>query len=116
SQTQAEDDVHEATLHYREHMHHVRQAFNPSDFRVKASAVNPWMDANVSHADGVRFVLETGALYGTAACVAEQGAGLRALGRGPVMCQASWGGVSHDKAVASLKRFGEHVIPKFRSR
>jgi alkanesulfonate monooxygenase SsuD/methylene tetrahydromethanopterin reductase-like flavin-dependent oxidoreductase (luciferase family) len=114
SQAQAEDDVHEATLHYREHMHHVRQAFNPPDFRVKASAVNPWMDAGVSHADGVRFVLETGALYGTPARVAEQVAALRDLGLGHVMCQASWGGLAHDKAVASLRRFGEHVIPRFR--
>jgi len=116
SQAQAEDDVHEATLHYREHMHHVREAYNPPDFRVKASAVNPWMDATVSHADGVRFVLESGALYGTPARVAEQVAALRDLGLGHVMCQASWGGLAHDKAVASLKRFGEQVIPKFRSR
>jgi hypothetical protein len=30
------------------------------------------------------------------------------------MCQASWGGLSHDKAMASLRRFGEHVAPRFR--
>ena len=35
-EAQAEDDVHEATLHYRQHMHHVREAYNPSDFRVSA--------------------------------------------------------------------------------
>jgi hypothetical protein len=29
--------------------------------------MNPWMDPGVSHPDGVRFVLETGALYGTPA-------------------------------------------------
>jgi alkanesulfonate monooxygenase SsuD/methylene tetrahydromethanopterin reductase-like flavin-dependent oxidoreductase (luciferase family) len=113
SDAQAEDDVQEATLHYRQHMHHVREAYNPSDFRVKAAAVNPWMDSTVSHADGVRFVLESGALYGTPRRVAEQIAALRDLGLGHVMCQASWGGLSHDKAVASLRRFGEHVAPAF---
>ena len=116
SDAQAEDDVQAATLHYREHMHHVRQAYNPPDFRVNAVAVNPWMDATVSHRDGVRFILEGGALYGTPRRVAEQIAALRDLGLGHVMCQASWGGLSHDKAVASLRRFGEHVMPAFRPR
>jgi len=30
------------------------------------------------------------------------------------MCQAGWGGLAHDKVVASLRRFGEHVMPAFR--
>jgi hypothetical protein len=30
------------------------------------------------------------------------------------MCQASWGGLSHDNVMASLRNFGEHVAPKFR--
>ena len=70
SQAQAEDDVHEATMHYREHMHHVRVAYNPADFVVNTAAMNPWMDPGISHPDGVRFVLETGGLYGTPARVA----------------------------------------------
>jgi alkanesulfonate monooxygenase SsuD/methylene tetrahydromethanopterin reductase-like flavin-dependent oxidoreductase (luciferase family) len=114
SEAQAEDDVQAATLHYRQHMHHVREAYNPADFRVNAAAMNPWMDPTVSHPDGVRFVLETGALYGTPKRVAEQIAALRDVGLGHVMCQASWGGLAHDKVVASLKRFGEHVAPAFR--
>jgi len=72
------------------------------------------MDSAVSHPDGVRFVLETGALYGTPKRVAEQIAALRDLGLGHVMCQASWGGLTHDKAMASLRRFGEHVVAAFR--
>jgi hypothetical protein len=32
------------------------------------------------------------------------------------MCQASWGGLAHEKAMASLVRFGEHVAPAFRAR
>src|SRR4030095_16653846 len=114
SQAQADDDVHEATLHYRQHMHHVREAYNPSDFKVNAAAINPGMSPAVSHPDGVRFVLETGALYGTARRVAEQIAALREVGLGHVMCQASWGGLAHHKAMASLRRFGEHVAPAFR--
>src|SRR5204862_5481082 len=106
SEAQAEDDVQEATLHYRRHMHHVRTAYNPADFVVNAAAMNPWMDPGVSHPDGVRFVLETGALYGTPKRVADQIAALRDLGLGHVMCQASWGGLTHDKAMASLRRFG----------
>jgi alkanesulfonate monooxygenase SsuD/methylene tetrahydromethanopterin reductase-like flavin-dependent oxidoreductase (luciferase family) len=113
SQAQAEDDVQAATLAYRAHMHHVRQAYNPADFTVRAAAMNPWMDPAVSHPDGVRFVLETGALYGTPARVAEQIAALRDVGLGHVMCQASWGGLSHAKASASLRRFGTEVRPKF---
>jgi alkanesulfonate monooxygenase SsuD/methylene tetrahydromethanopterin reductase-like flavin-dependent oxidoreductase (luciferase family) len=81
---------------------------------VSAAAINPWMDPAVSHPDGVRFVLETGALYGTPRRVAEQIAALRDVGLGHVMCQASWGGLAHDKAMASLRRFGEHVAPAFR--
>jgi alkanesulfonate monooxygenase SsuD/methylene tetrahydromethanopterin reductase-like flavin-dependent oxidoreductase (luciferase family) len=114
SQAQAEDDVEAATLAYRRHMHHVRHAYNPPDFVVNTAALNPWMDPGVSHPDGVRFVLETGALYGSAARVAEQIAALRDAGLGHVMCQASWGGLTHDKAMASLRRFGEHVAPAFR--
>jgi alkanesulfonate monooxygenase SsuD/methylene tetrahydromethanopterin reductase-like flavin-dependent oxidoreductase (luciferase family) len=114
SQAQAEDDVHEVTLSYRKHMHHVREAYNPADFVVNAAAVNPWMDGRVSHPDGVRFVLETGALYGTPARVAEQIAALRDVGLGHVMCQASWGGLTHDKAMASLRLFGARVAPAFR--
>src|SRR5439155_1026353 len=52
SEAEAEDDVQEATLRYREHMHHVRDAYNPPDFRVNAAAINPWMDPTVSHPDG----------------------------------------------------------------
>jgi hypothetical protein len=105
SQAQAEDDVHEATLRYRRHMHHVRDAYNAADFVVNAAAMNPWMDPRVSHRDGVDFVLETGALYGTPARVAEQVAALR---------EASWGGLAHDKAMTSLRLFGERVRPAFR--
>src|SRR5262249_37215613 len=114
SEAQAEDDVHEATLHYRQHMHHVREAYNPPDFRVNAAAVNPWMDPTVSHEDGVRYVLGAGASSGTAMPVAEQVAELRGVGLGAVLCRASGGGLSHDKPMASLPRWGEHVAPAFR--
>jgi alkanesulfonate monooxygenase SsuD/methylene tetrahydromethanopterin reductase-like flavin-dependent oxidoreductase (luciferase family) len=114
SQAQAEDDVHAATLAYRAHMHHVREAYNPADFRPDPSAFNPWTDPALPHPEGVRFVLETGALYGTPGRVAEQIAALGDTGLGHVMCQTSWGGLPHAKVVASLRRFGEHVAPAFR--
>jgi len=77
SQAQAEDDVHEATLRYHRHMHHVRDVYDPPDFVVNAAAMNPWMDPRLPHAKGVELVLETGALYGTPKRVAQQMAALR---------------------------------------
>jgi alkanesulfonate monooxygenase SsuD/methylene tetrahydromethanopterin reductase-like flavin-dependent oxidoreductase (luciferase family) len=71
------------------------------------------MDPRVSHGDGVAFVLETGGLYGTPKRVAEQVAALGEAGLGHVMCQASWGGLAHDKVMTSLRLFGEHVRPAF---
>ena len=46
--------------------------------------------------------------------VAEQVGALRDVGLGHVMYQASWGGLSHEKAMASLRRFGKRVVPRFR--
>src|SRR5256712_13538346 len=114
SEAQAEDDVFEATLHYRQHMHNVREAYNPPDFRVNAAAINPWMDPAVSHPDGVSFVLETGGLYGTPKRAAEQIAALHDLRLGHVMCQASWGGVCDAKALPLLLPFAVRAVPAFR--
>jgi len=46
--------------------------------------------------------------------VAEQVAALGEAGLGHVMCQASWGGLPHDKAMTSLRLFGEQVRPASR--
>jgi hypothetical protein len=62
----------------------------------------------------VRWSLDTGALCGTADRVAEQVAELRDAGVGHVLCQMSFGFLGHERIVASMRRFAEKVIPRFR--
>jgi alkanesulfonate monooxygenase SsuD/methylene tetrahydromethanopterin reductase-like flavin-dependent oxidoreductase (luciferase family) len=114
SQRQAEDELTAALLATRRHMVHARAAHNPADFQVEPARVNPWNDPGVSDEDGVRYSLEAAALCGTAERVAEQVAALREAGVGHVLCQMSHGYLSHDRLVASMRRFGERVIPRFR--
>jgi hypothetical protein len=76
--------------------------------------VNPWNDPRLSHEDGVRYALEHSALYGSADRVAEQAAALRNAGAQHVLCQMSIGFLPHARIMASMGRFGEHVIPRFR--
>jgi len=114
SQDQAEDELAAALLETRRHMVHARATHNPPGFRVDASRVNPWNDPGVSHEDGVRYSLEFSALHGTAARVAEQVAELREAGVRHVLCQMSTGGLAHSRVVDSMRRFGEHVRPRFR--
>ena len=113
SEAQAEDELAEALLETRRHMVHARSTYNPADFHVPSSRVNPWNDPLVSHEDGVRYSLQTGALYGTAQRVADQVAELRETGVHHVLCQMSTGGLAHAKVMESTRRFGADVIPKF---
>ena len=114
SQAQAEDDLAGALVHTRQHMLHARSAHNPDDFEVDPAFLNPFNDPRVSDDDGVRYSLETGALCGTPARVAEQLDALRAAGARHVFCQMSFGYLGHDKITASMRRFGETVLPAFR--
>jgi alkanesulfonate monooxygenase SsuD/methylene tetrahydromethanopterin reductase-like flavin-dependent oxidoreductase (luciferase family) len=114
SQAQAEDELADALRRTRHHMVHARATHNPVDFQVDLGRVNPWNDPGVSDEDGVRYSLETAALYGTAARVAEQVAELQAAGVHHVLCQLSTGHLSHAAIVESMRRFGEEVIPRFR--
>jgi len=114
SQAQAEDELTQALLLTRRHMVHARETNNPADFHVPASRVNPWNDPHISHEDGVRYSLDTSTLYGTPARVAEQVAELRDAGVRHVLCQISYGYLPHETIVASMRRFGEAVAPKFR--
>ena len=114
SQAQAEDELAAALLETRRHMVHARATHNPADFQVPASRVNPWNDPLVSHEDGVRYSLETSALYGTAARVADQVAELRDIGAHHVLCQISTGYLPHTRIMESMRRFGTEVIPRFR--
>lgn len=114
SQAAAEDDLAAAMLHTRQHMSQARAAYNPADFHVDVSLLNPWNNPLVADAEGVRFSLETGALYGTASQVAEQVAELHQAGVEHLLCQMSFGYMPHEKIMASMRRFGKQVLPAFR--
>jgi len=114
SQSQAEDELAAALRETRRHMVHARATHNPADFRVDPSRVNPWNDPRVSDEDGVRYSLETAALYGTAERVADQVAELRDAGVHHVLCQMSCGYLPHAEIMESMRCFGEKVRPRFR--
>jgi alkanesulfonate monooxygenase SsuD/methylene tetrahydromethanopterin reductase-like flavin-dependent oxidoreductase (luciferase family) len=114
SEAQAEDELTAALTETRRHMVHARAAHNPPDFHVPPARVNPWNDPKVSHEEGARYSLQHSALYGTAERVAEQVAELRDAGIHHVLCQMSTGFLSHGDVMASTRRFGTEVIPKFR--
>jgi alkanesulfonate monooxygenase SsuD/methylene tetrahydromethanopterin reductase-like flavin-dependent oxidoreductase (luciferase family) len=114
SQAQAEDELADAVRHTRRHMLHARAAWNPADFRVDPSVVNPFNDPGVGDDEAVRWSLETGALCGTPERVAEQLAAVRDAGVHHVLCQMSFGYLPHERIMASMRRFGETVMPRFR--
>jgi len=114
SNAQAEDDLAAAMLHTRQHMGHARAAYNPPDFQVDPGLLNPWNNPLVSDAEGVRYSLDTGAVYGTSQRVADQVAALHQAGVQHLLCQMSFGYMAHDRIMASMRRFGEQVMPAFR--
>ena len=114
SQSEAEDTLAATVLHTRQHMLRLRATYNPEDFQVDPTYLNPFMDARVPDTEAVRHSLATGTLYGTAKRVAEQIDELRAVGVHHVLCQMSFGYLEHEKILASMRRFGEHVRPAFR--
>jgi alkanesulfonate monooxygenase SsuD/methylene tetrahydromethanopterin reductase-like flavin-dependent oxidoreductase (luciferase family) len=114
SQSQAEDELAAALRGTRAHMVHARETYNPPDFHVDASRVNPWTDPRVSDEEGVRYALATASLCGTARRVADQVAELRDTGVHHILCQLSTGFLSHTAILESTRRFGHDVIPRFR--
>jgi alkanesulfonate monooxygenase SsuD/methylene tetrahydromethanopterin reductase-like flavin-dependent oxidoreductase (luciferase family) len=115
SQAQAEDELRSALLKTRRHMVHARSTHNPADYSVDTTRVNPWNDPRVSDEDGVRYSLESSTLCGTPERVAEGLATLRDAGVQHILCQMSYGYMPHASIVDSMRRFGEKVIPRFRS-
>jgi len=113
SQAQAEEELAEALAHTRRHMLHARAENNPADYRVDPAVLNPFNDPRVAEDEAIRFSLATGALCGTPARVAEQTAELRAAGVHHVLCQMSFGYLAHERIVASMRAFGEQVMPAF---
>jgi alkanesulfonate monooxygenase SsuD/methylene tetrahydromethanopterin reductase-like flavin-dependent oxidoreductase (luciferase family) len=114
SQAEAEDALGAAVLHTRRHMIHARTAHNPTDFHVDQAFLNPFADPAVSDEEGTRWSLATGALYGTAKRVAEQVAELRDGGVQHLLAQLSFGYLPHEKITASMRRFADVVMPRFR--
>lgn len=115
SNAQAEDDLAASMRHTRQHMAHAREAYNPADFHVDTALLNPWNNPQVADDEGIRYALDTGALYGTPRRVAEQVAALQQAGVHNLMCQMSFGYLPHDNIMASMRRFGEQVLPSFRA-
>jgi alkanesulfonate monooxygenase SsuD/methylene tetrahydromethanopterin reductase-like flavin-dependent oxidoreductase (luciferase family) len=114
SRAEAEDSLAAALLHTRQHMNHARDTFNPGDFRIDPAFLNPWTDSSVPDEVGVKFALANGAIYGTAADVAAEIAALKEAGVGHVLAQMSFGYLPHERIMASMTRFGESVLPRFR--
>ena len=115
SDAQAEDELADMLAQSRSHMMHVRAAYNPDDFQVEPAMLNPWSNPAVSNDDALPHVLETGSVYGTPARVRDQLAALRDAGARHVLCQTSFGDMAHDRVMASMRLFGEKVIPALRT-
>ena len=115
SDAQAEDELAAVLGQSRNHMIHVRSAYNPDDFRVDPAMLNPWSNPAVPNDDALRHVLETGSVYGAPARVREQLAALRDAGARHMLCQMNFGDMAHDRVMASMRLFGEKVIPALRS-
>ena len=114
SDAQAEDELAALLVETRTHMMHVREAYNPSDFQPEPATLNAWTDPKVPDSEAIPFVLQTGSLYGSPARVREQVAELRDVGVQHLLCQTGFGAMSHDQNMASMRRFGEQVMPAFK--
>ena len=115
SDAQAEDEISTLLLQSRAHMMHVREAYNPPDFTIDPVMLNPWTDPAASESDALAFTLETGSLFGSPKRVREQVAELREVGVRHLLCQTGFGDMSHEQNLASMRRFGEEVMPHFRN-
>jgi len=60
------------------------------------------------------YVIETGSLYGSPKRVREQVAEI-ARGRAAPALQTGFGAMSHEQNIASMRRFGEQVMPAFQT-
>ncbi len=114
SDAQALDELSALLLRTRRHMMHVRDAYNPADFEIDPAMLNAWTDPAVGEERAIAYVLETGSLFGTPARVKEQIAELRDAGVQHLLCQTGFGDMSHEQNIASMRRFGEEVMPAFR--
>lgn len=114
SDAQAEDELSALLLRTRTHMMHVRAEYNPPGFAIDPAMLNPWADPSVGDSEAIKYVLETGSLFGSPARVRDQVAELRDAGVRHLLCQTGFGDMSHEQNLASMRRFGEQVMPAFR--
>jgi alkanesulfonate monooxygenase SsuD/methylene tetrahydromethanopterin reductase-like flavin-dependent oxidoreductase (luciferase family) len=114
SDAQAEDELAGLLTETRAHMMHVREAYNPADFEPEPATLNAWTDPKVPDSVAIPFALQTGSLYGSAKRVREQVAELRDVGVRHLLCQTGFGAMDHAQNMASMRRFGEQVMPAFR--
>jgi alkanesulfonate monooxygenase SsuD/methylene tetrahydromethanopterin reductase-like flavin-dependent oxidoreductase (luciferase family) len=112
--SQAEDELSHLLNRTRSHMMHVRSEYNPPEFRIEPSMLNPWTDPAVGDAEAIAYVLATGSIFGSAKRVREQVAELREAGVQHLLCQTGFGDMSHEQNLLSMHRFGEQVMPAFR--
>src|SRR4051794_8593041 len=113
SDAQAEDELSALLLRTRGHMMHVRGDYNPPDFTIEPALLNPWTDPATAEGEAIEYVLATGSLFGSPARVREQVAELRDAGVQHLLCQTGFGDMSHKQNLASMRRFGEEVMPAF---
>jgi alkanesulfonate monooxygenase SsuD/methylene tetrahydromethanopterin reductase-like flavin-dependent oxidoreductase (luciferase family) len=92
---------------------HVRGDYNPPDFTIEPALLNPWTDPGTPEVEAIEYVLATGSLFGSPARVREQVAELRDAGVQHLLCQTGFGDMSHEQNLASMRRFGEEVMPAF---
>lgn len=115
SDAQAEDEVSRLLLDTRHHMMHVRETLNPTDFVIDPVNLNPWTNPAVADTEALPFMLSTGTIFGSPSRVRDQVAELRDAGVRHLLCQTGFGDMSHDRNVASMRLFGEQVMPAFRT-
>ncbi len=94
-------------------MMHAREAYNPPDFTIAPAMLNPWTNPAIGEDAALAYMLETGSLFGSPASVRAQVAELRDVGVRHLICQTGFGDMDHEQTMASMRRFGEQVMPAF---
>ena len=77
--------------------------------------LNPWTDPQSAMTKRRRLRARHRLAFGSPARVREQVAELRDVGVQHLLCQTGFGDMSHEQNIASMRRFGEQVMPAFKS-
>ncbi len=112
---QATDELSRQLLNARAHIMHLREAYNPADFVIDPAHLNPFSDPAVGDDAALDYMLASGCIYGSVKRVKEQVAEILDAGVHHLLCQTGFGDMSHEDNIASMRRFGEQVMPAFQS-